>query len=87
MCSVLLKLLQQLCLRRPQDVMDFVDLVQLVVSWENREQRDNFKEHAPHAPQVHFVAVVAVSEQAFWSAVPSSRDVLRVRLFAVDAPA
>lgn len=67
--------------------MDFVYLVQFIVSRENRKQRNNFKQHASYTPQVHFVSVVAVREETLGCAVPSSRDVLGVRLFAVDAAA
>ncbi len=42
-------------------------------------------QHTTHAPHIHFGAVVAISEEALWGAVPSCGDVLRVGLLGLDA--
>lgn len=83
----LLHLGQQVRRRGAQDVVDLLDLIQLVGPREEREQGHDLEEHAAHAPHVHLVVVVAVREQALRGSVPARGDVLRVGLFAVDAPA
>lgn len=57
----LLKLIEQLLLRRAQYVVDLVHLVELIGTWEQRCQSQNLVEHAADAPIVHLVIVVAVS--------------------------
>lgn len=47
----------------------------------------NLVEHTASAPQVHLVGVEAICQQALRGPVPARGDVLRVRLFGVDAPA
>ena len=67
--------------------MNLVHLVDLIVAGEEREQRDNLEEDAANAPQVHLVTVIAVRKEALGSTIPTSRNVLRVWLFRIDAAA
>ncbi len=53
----------------------------------NMLHESHLKEHTSDTPHVHFVSVVAISEQAFWSPVPSGGDVLCVGLLGVDPSA
>jgi len=67
--------------------MNFVDLVEFVFAWKEGEETEYFEHDAPHAPNVHFVAVVAVSQEALGSSVPPRRNVLSQRWLVVDASA
>lgn len=84
---VFLEVVQQLLLRRAHNVVNFVHLVNFVVAWKQRKQRNDFEKDTANAPQVHFVAVIAVGEEAFGRTVPPGGDVLCVRLLGVDSPA
>lgn len=57
----LLKLIEQLLLRRAQYVVNLVHLVELISAWEQRRQSQHLVEDAADAPIVHLVIVVAVS--------------------------
>ena len=56
-----LKLLEQFCRRRAQNVVDFVDLIEFVVAWKQRKERDHFEVDATDSPVVHLVIVIPVS--------------------------
>mmetsp|Transcript_10429 Transcript_10429/g.17508 ORF Transcript_10429/g.17508 Transcript_10429/m.17508 type:complete len:288 (-) Transcript_10429:120-983(-) len=83
----LLKLVQQLLLGSPQDVVDLVNLVQLVGAREERGQGQHLEKDAAHAPVVHLVVVVSIGEEALGRSVPPGRDVFGEGWFRVDAPA
>lgn len=87
MARMSLELIEQLLVRRAQDVMYLVHLIEFIISWEKWEQGDDFKHDAADAPKVHLVAVIAVSEEAFGRSVPPRGDVLGVGLLGVDASA
>ena len=85
--GVLLELGQDVGGRRPHDFVDAGDLVGFVGARKERVQRHDFKHDAADAPNVHAFGVPAVGEQALRRAVPPRGNVLRVRLFAVNAAA
>ena len=87
MRRVLLEVIEKVFVWRAQDVVNLVHLVDLIVAGEQREERDDFKKNAANAPQVHLVTVIAVREKALGCTIPTSRNVLCVRLFRVDATA
>ena len=87
MRRILLEVVEEALVGRAQNVVNLVHLVDLIVAGEEREQRDNLEEDAANAPQVHLVTVIAVREEALGSTIPTSRNVLRVWLFRIDAAA
>jgi hypothetical protein len=85
MSCILLEIIEQCFIGRAKDIVDLVHLVDFVIAWEERKERYNFKEDASYSPKIHFVAVVAICQQTFWSSVPSSRNILGIRLLRINA--
>ena len=75
MSGVLTKVVEYFRVWCAYDVVDFVYLVQFIVTWEKGDKTQDFVHDAADTPNVHFVAVIAVSHQAFWGSVPPCRDV------------
>jgi hypothetical protein len=50
--------------------MNLMNLVNFIVSWKQWKEGYNFEKDASEAPKIHFVTVVSVSEEAFWSSIP-----------------
>ena len=85
--GVLLKVVKQRFVWGAQDIMDLGHLVHLVITWEQRKEGYDFEEDAANTPEVHFVAIVAVSEEALRCSIPPGGDVLCEGRLRVDASA
>ena len=68
------------------DVVNLVDLIEFVITWEQWAKRQDLVHDAADAPDVHFVAVVAVCQEALRSPVPTRGDVFGQRLILVQPP-
>ena len=67
-----------------EDFVDAMDLVELAGAIKKRILGDHFKQHTTVPPHVHLGVVVTISHQTLRRAVPSCRDVLGVRMLAVN---
>lgn len=68
------------------DIMNLVDLIEFVITWEQWAKGQDLVHDAAYAPDVHFVAVVAICEEALRSPVPTGGDVFGQRLVLVKSP-
>jgi hypothetical protein len=62
-----------------------MDLIHLIFSVEEGVPRNHFEENTAVTPNIHFVIVIAISHEALGSPVPTSGDVLGVRVLTVDS--
>ena len=77
---MLLEFAQSLRRGSTENVVNLRHLVELVGAGKERIEREHFKENAANTPHIHLVVVETIREQALGSAIPTCRDVLRVRL-------
>ena len=60
-------------------------LICLICAREKREEASDFKHHTTSPPKVHLWSVVTVCQETFGRSVPSSADILCVRLLRIDS--
>ena len=72
------KSVEYILTRSTQYIVNPMDLIKLIFAWEKRFFGDELKEDTAEAPYVHFFVIVAISEKALGSPVPTSWNVVGV---------
>jgi hypothetical protein len=84
MCGFALEPAKQFGTGRSEHFVDAMDLVELTGAIEERKLGNHLKKDTAVTPDIHFGVVVAVSHEAFRSAVPPGGDVFSIGMLAVN---